>query len=137
MKTLLLSAIFVVMFLLVQGSNQTVMAQNNPNMLTLDFDTSGPYNHRATDCKVKARVAYVATGVNQPQGGWTVTFALWSGPGPVPLSGTSNGSGLVRRTITSKTEIRASVQSSQNNVYLYSAVLKCPDLSTPSARRRK
>ena len=99
MKTLLLSAMFI--FLFFTNPNQTAMAQN-PNTLTLDFDSGTALSIKERSCAVKARVAYVATGVNQPKSGWTVTFTLHSGPGPVPLSGSSDAKGLVKRKITWK-----------------------------------
>ena|ERR1044072_876217 len=125
MKTLLLSAMFI--FLFFTNPNQTAMAQN-PNTLTLDFDSGTAISITERNCPVKARVAYVATGVNQPKSGWTVTFTLWSGPGPVPLSGNSDAKGLVKRKITWNTEIQAFVSVSQN-VLLKSDRIKCHDNS--------
>jgi|SRR5687768_9744582 len=125
MKTLLLSTMF--MFVFFTNSSQTAMAQ--PNTLTLDFDSKTP-SHIALKngtCNVKARVAYVTSTTNQPQSGWTVTFVLHSGPGPVPSSGVSDAKGLVRRKITWKTEIQAFVNNTQQNVLLQSDRIKCPD----------
>jgi len=127
MKKLIVPTMLVLTWMLFHAPSASAQ---NPNTMTLDFDA------RATStinggCPIKVWVGYVDpnTHAASPRGGWTVTFSLWSGPGPIPTSGTTDNNGLLKTTLARKTEVKASVNDNAANVHLLTLPLKCPDNS--------
>lgn len=123
MKKLLVSAMIVLACMLFHTPSASAQ---NPNTIKLDFDSPVSSNIRS-GCPIKVWVGYVDpnTHIASPGGGWTVTFILWSGPGPVPVLGVTGNNGLLKRTLAQKTEVKARVSDSSQNVHLLSLPLKC------------